>query len=285
LQAPVAAFVLAGLASQTGPLAGLIAPVFAYVLFPYILTMSGGGIASTVGRGISRVGFSGAAGVAKSVGSGYLGGSLGSPGSGLGINSGTGTNGGTAGSRVRITPSWASKAQASRIDAEAPSSPTPETGSETLSIIGISGPKLTLKERIKLGYYNFRERMELRKIGLMEKVNRMIPQEVKTFLGHVRDGIETGAMAWSLHTGKTTQKRVKRNTIDEIRTKRGELYWNVLNRHLKEEQNNSSLPSNTAEDPELERRAFLERGREKLDSIRRTMSGTPGEDQNRGDRF
>jgi hypothetical protein len=95
-------------------------------------------------------------------------------------------------------------------------------------------------------------------------------------------------MVWSLHTGKTTQKRVKRNTIDEIRTKRGELYWNVLNRHLKEEQNNSSLPSNTAEDPELERRAFLERGREKLDSIRRTMSGTPGtpgEDQNRGDRF
>lgn len=283
---PVAAFILAGLASQTGPLAGLIAPVFAYVLFPYILTMSGGGIASTVGRGISRVGLSGAAGVAKSVGSGYPGGSSGSPGSGPGINSGTGTNGGTAGSRVRITPAWASKAQTSGIDTEAPSSPTPETGSETLSIIGISKPRFTLKERIKLWYYNFREGMELMKIRVMEKVGRMIPQEVKTFLGHVRDGIETGAMAWSLHTGKTTQKRVKGNPIDEIRAKRGELYWNVLNRHLKQEQNNTSPSSNTAEDPELERRAFLERGKDKLDSIRRTMSGTPpGEDQDRGDRF
>jgi hypothetical protein len=284
---PVAAFILAGLASQTGPLAGLIAPVFAYVLFPYILTMSGGGIASTVGRGISRVGLSGAAGVAKSVGSGYPGGSSGSPGSGPGINSGTGTNGGTAGSRVRITPAWASKAQTSGIDTEAPSgSTTPETRPEAPVIMGIPGPKLTLKERAKLGYYNFREKMELMKIRVMEKVGRMIPQEVKTFLGHVRDGIETGAMAWSLHTGKTTQKRVKGNPIDEIRAKRGELYWNVLNRHLKQEQNNTSPSSNTAEDPELERRAFLERGKDKLDSIRRTMSGTPpGEDQDRGDRF
>jgi hypothetical protein len=285
---PVAAFVLAGLASQTGPLAGLIAPVFAYVLFPYILTMSGGGIASTVGRGISRVGFSGAAGVAKSAGGGYPGGSPNSPGFGSepGVNSGTGTNGGTAGGRVRITPAWASKAQASGIDTEVPSSPTaPETRPEAPVIMGISGPKFTLGERVKLGYYNFREKMELMKIRVMEKVGRMIPQEVKTFLGHVRDGIETGAMAWSIHAGRPTKKQVKGNPIDELRDRRGELYWNVLNRHLKQEQNNSTPPSNTTEDPELEGQAFLEKGKRRLDSIHRATSDIPEEDQNRGDRF
>jgi hypothetical protein len=45
-----------------------------------------------------------------------------------------------------------------------------------------------------------------------------------------------------------------------------------LNRHLKQEQNNSTLPSNTTEDPELEEQAFLEKGKRRLDSIHRAAS-------------
>jgi len=325
---PVAAFVLAGLASQTGLLAGLIAPVFAYVLFPYLLTMSGGGVASTVGQGIARFGVGSAAGVARSLGRGSPpGGSLNSPGSGMETNSRTDTNGGTVGSKVLITPSWAGKTsntpalsaetttpktsstpipsaepttpktQASGIDTRVPVSPTSETSPKATSIAGIPKPKLTLKERFQLGFYNFRERIELKKISLMSKVDRAIPQEVKTFLGHFRDGMEAGAVAWSIHTNKPARKRVKGDPIEELRTKRGEVYWKIMDRHLKQMQSTNADSSSTVTQPdpqregepdkmtlqentensELEGRAFLEKGRSRLESMHKATSDTPKE--------
>ena len=106
---PVAAFVLAGLASNAGILAGLIAPVFAYVLFPYLLSLAQGASPLSVAQGIMRLGSQGVAGMAGSIsrggqspgGQNPAGGSM--PG-GAGGNPGGATGGSSSGGRVIVAP-------------------------------------------------------------------------------------------------------------------------------------------------------------------------------------
>jgi len=59
---PVAAFVIAGLCTTAGPLATFLAPTFAYVLFPYLLSLAGGASPSAVAPGIARPGIAATSG-------------------------------------------------------------------------------------------------------------------------------------------------------------------------------------------------------------------------------
>jgi len=65
---PVAAFVIAGMCTTVGPLATFLAPTFAYVFFPYMLSLATGASPATVASGITKAGLVATSGaVAKTV--------------------------------------------------------------------------------------------------------------------------------------------------------------------------------------------------------------------------
>jgi PKD repeat protein len=304
---PVAAFVLAGLASSTGPLAGLIAPVFAYILFPYLLALAQGASPTAVGTGMFNVLAGGAKGAIKSIqlrrgqiqapapgGTGGTGGSGGAGGAGGRVIVAQGGSGGGAGS--------GGEAGSEGGAANPPSSPPPNShleraearlrqirnqypseqdataehpGEETASISGGEGSgegetiagetgstessvaiggeaggaedgeaggearaanppqNISFRDRLRLKYYNMRERIELARMRMRDavlsikaEIENRTPESVKNVARSFMGGIEIGSIAWGVRPAKIKPMGLSssmEDTVNTIRRKRQEL--------------------------------------------------------------